>query len=381
MQLIIKLGVCILNALYFILKLTISTKDKVLLISRQSNEPSIDFILLKNSIITKYPDVEVKILCHTLDGGLHSSIFTKIHYGIHMLKQMKEMSSSKVVVLDTYCMVASLLKHKRTLKIIQMWHSIGTMKKFGYTALDTEEGTNKKIAYTMHMHDQYSYVLASSSAYKSDLALGFNCSEDIIKVMPLPRLDLLHDKIYKVKKREEIFALYPLLSKKTVIVYAPTFRKNENEMQNALDRLTESLYENQILVLKLHPLSKLHVKNDKVLIAEEFSTFDMLFVANALISDYSCVIYEAASLDIPLYFYNFDMNNYIGKRGLAIDYEHELPGVISKNPYDITTAIAKQKYDFDYLKKFCNKYVNYNGQASDTIADFIYSIMRDEVSM
>ena len=37
----------------------------------------------------------------------------------------------------------------------------------------------------------------------------------------------------------------------------------------------------------------------------------MLFVADYVISDYSCIVYEAAVRDIPLYFYNYDMEEYI----------------------------------------------------------------------
>ena len=136
MQAIIKLGTAALNVLYFFIKL-LPVKNKVVMISRQSNTPSIDFILLKKALQQQDASVDVVFLCHTLDGGLKSSYKDKIKYAFHMLKQMKEIASSKVIVLDTYCIVISLLKHRRSLKIIQMWHSIGTMKKFGYTALDT----------------------------------------------------------------------------------------------------------------------------------------------------------------------------------------------------------------------------------------------------
>lgn len=47
------------------------------------------------------------------------------------------------------------------------------------------------------------------------------------------------------------------------------------------------------------------------------------------------------------------MQNYTGKRGLAIDYENELPGVISKDPKVIIDAIEKEPYDMDELQRFC----------------------------
>ena len=51
-----------------------------------------------------------------LQGGL----VNKIGYVFHMFIQMYHISTSKVVVLDTYCIVASVLKHKKETKIIQI---------------------------------------------------------------------------------------------------------------------------------------------------------------------------------------------------------------------------------------------------------------------
>ncbi|MFR8213186.1 MAG: CDP-glycerol glycerophosphotransferase family protein [Longicatena caecimuris] len=376
MQAIIKLGTAALNVLYFFIKL-LPVKNKVVMISRQSNTPSIDFILLKKALQQQDASVDVVFLCHTLDGGLKSSYKDKIKYAFHMLKQMKEIASSKVIVLDTYCIVISLLKHRRSLKIIQMWHSIGTMKKFGYTALDTAEGTSTKIAKAMRMHEQYSYVFASSPAYQADLAKGFHCPEDIVRIYPLPRVDILTDASYKQEMRKKLYQKYPILKEKQVILYVPTFRKKETMMQTYVDKLCDALYDDQILVVKRHPLSKLTIHNPHVLVDTSFTSFDMLFVADAVISDYSCIIYEAALLNIPLYFYNFDMQNYTGKRGLAIDYENELPGVISKDPKVIIDSIEKEPYDMDELQRFCKKYVVYDGNTSLHIADFILNLMKE----
>lgn len=374
MKFLIKFLTISLNFIYFFIKL-FPTKDKILMISRQSNKPSIDFLLLKEAIKQKDKEVEIVFLCHTLDGGIKSSLKDKIKYGFHMLRQMYEIATSKIVVLDTYCIVISLLKHKKSLKVIQMWHSIGTMKKFGYTALDTSEGTRKSIALLMHMHENYSYILASSPAYKEDLAKGFNYDESKVEIFPLPRVDLLLDDNFKEKKKREILLKHPDLSGKTIILYCPTFRKNEEKMKQAVNDLCNELKSDQILILKLHPLSKLKIRNTKVKTINDFTSFEMLFIADALISDYSCIVYEAALLNIPLYFYNFDMQNYTGIRGLAIDYEIELPGVISKNAKTIVNAIKYEKYDMEQLKKFCNKYVIVNGNASNNLAEFILELM------
>ncbi len=372
---VIDIGKRLLNILYFFIKL-LPTRHKVTMISRQSDTPSFEFLMIREALKKEDPDLEVVILCHTLDGGVKSTLWTRVKYGFHMLRQMVEIATSKVVLLDTYCIVISLLHQKKDLTVIQMWHSMGTMKKFGYTALDTEEGTSHELAYAMQMHENYDYVFASSEAYKDHLAAGFHCDRDKIVTMPLPRADLLRSQEYAASIRKRIYARYPTLKEKPVILYCPTFRKDEADFENALQKLMQDVDpEKYNLVVKLHPLSKIRLA-DPQMSGEGFSSFEMLFVADYVISDYSCIVYEAAMLDIPLYFYNFDMDLYEGDRGLAIDYYKELPGVISGDAKEILVAIDETQkdpkaYDHQKLKAFADKYVAQTEHATKDIADFV----------
>lgn len=370
MILIIKTGRLLLNILYWFIKL-IPTQKKVTMISRQSNTPSMEFEAIQSKMNEKYPEVKVVMLCRTLDGGVSSTIGDKIKYGFHMLTQMVHIASSAVVLLDSYCIAVSILNHKKSLTVIQMWHSMGTMKKFGYTALDTEEGTKRELAVAMRMHHNYDYVFASAEAYKDHLAKGFHCEIEKILTMPLPRLDFLKDAEYAEKIRRKIYGVYPELQEKPTIVYCPTFRKDEEEFEKALAQLVSAVDQKKYnLVVKIHPLSKAKV-DAQVIRATEFSSFDMLFAADYVISDYSCIIYEAAVRNIPLYFYNFDMDLYTGNRGLAIDYENELPGVISGDAAEIVKAIEEGSYDMEELERFTRKYVHPTAHATEDIADFI----------
>ena len=362
-----------LGIIYFFMKLC-PVEDKVVMISRQANRPSLDFKLIRSHITRQNPRVRVVMLCHTLEKRLNARYIDLIKYGFHMLKQMYHIATSRVVILDTYCIVVSLLKHRRELQIIQIWHSMGSMKKFGYTTLDTEEGVPSKTAHLLHMHENYTCVLASSPAYAKDLAAGFHCDARIVKILPLPRTDLLRSPGYRKRKRAQILSEYPMLKKKRVILDCPTFRKCEDTMQTAVTRLAGALDpEKDILVLKPHPLSKITVSGPHILCGTGFSSFDMLFVADAVISDYSCIVYEAAFMGIPVYFYNFDMDKYIRERGLAIDYYKEIPGPASSDPYVLMDALHNQPYDMNRLKQFSDKYIRYSGHAGQDIAGYILS--------
>lgn len=373
---IIKTGICCLNIVYAFIKL-LPTGKKITMLSRQSNEPSDDFRMIRKGINLRDQGVKVVFLCHTLDGGVNSSLMDKIKYGFHMFVQMFHIATSRVVILDTYCMVISILKHKKGLKIIQMWHSMGTMKKFGYTALDTKEGSKSELAYAMKMHENYDYIFASADSYKDHLSMGFQCDIEKILTMPLPRLDLLNSEKYAKKVRERIYREYPELGEKPLILYCPTFRKEEEEFLGALKKLTSAVnYERYNFVVKLHPLSKAEVEEPAV-DADGFTSFEMLFAADYVISDYSCIVYEAAVRKIPLYFYNFDMEFYKDGRGLALDYEREVPGPCSADAKEIIAAIETKEYNMDELEKFADKYVTPVRHATKDIVDFVFTLMNE----
>ena len=374
MILVIKCARIILNFIYLFFKL-LPTKNKITMISRQSNKPSQEFEMLRDKIVSFTSEVEVVMLCHTLDGGIKSKAVDRIRYGLHMFKQMYHIATSKVVILDSYCIAISILKHKKNVSIIQMWHSMGSMKKFGYTAIDTEEGSKKELAEAMRMHKNYDYVFASSEVYKDHLAKGFGCDIKKIITMPLPRVDLLKDVDYTDKVKNKVYNKYPKIKDKAVILYCPTFRKDERKFGNAVQKLIEEIdFERYQLVVKKHPLSKVELPNT-VIQAEEISSFDMLFVADYVISDYSCIVYEAAVRDIPLYFYNYDMEEYIKNRGLAIDYMKELPGIISSDPARIIYSIENEPYDMERLRRFSEKYIVPTDNATSNITDFIFQCM------
>ncbi len=354
-ELLLRTVKIVLNIIYFFIKLIPINKNKIVMISRQSNNINRDFKLLDKELSKKY---KVVCLCKTLDGGVKSKLKSRINYGLHMFVQMYHLATSNVCILDSYCPTVSILKHKKKLTIVQIWHSIGTMKKFGYAILDQGEGTKRKIAEIMNMHKNYDVILCSGEGYREHLTWGFNCPKEIIRIATLPRVDMLTDKKYQTKTKETIYKKYPNLKKKENILYCPTFRKNDKNFDKALQKLINAIDFNKYnLVLKLHPLSEAQVtENENLINDHSFETADMLFVADYVISDYSCVIYEAGVLNIKLYFYNYDMDSYLDNRGLALDY-NELPGYTSKDAKELISSLSKN-YDMKYYKKFMKKYVN-----------------------
>ena len=137
MKIVFKALLGILNLIYGVMKL-FPVKERITFISRQSNEKSEDMLLLERELRRQMPGTELVFLCRRIDGGIGS----KIGYCFHILTQMKYIATSKVVVLDSYCISVSALRQRRSLVVIQMWHALGSLKKFGLSIVGEPPMTN-----------------------------------------------------------------------------------------------------------------------------------------------------------------------------------------------------------------------------------------------
>ena len=370
-RLILKLFRLSLNIVYVFFKL-FKTRHKVVFISRQSNNISDDFRMLGEELQNQH-GFQVVYLCKTLDGGVDSTILTKLAYGFHMFSQMYHLSTSSLCVLDSYSPVVSILKHKKSLKIVQIWHSIGKLKKFGWQIIGSDEGSSVTVAKLMKMHKNYDVIYCAGEGYKEVLMEGFNADASKFRIFTLPRVDLLTDKDYIASTKAKIYDKYPQLKEKETVIYAPTFRKNEDGFNEGFQKLVECFnFEKYNLVVKLHPLSDVEVTDSRVIFDKDFSTFRMLCCADKFISDYSCMIYEAGIMGIPVYFYSYDMDKYLDKRGLAIDYDI-LPGFKESDAQRLIDSLELQ-YDYDYLNSFIKGMITNVENCTEKMAKDIASL-------
>lgn len=359
MKIIIKIGIVLLNIIYFLIKL-LPVKNKITFISRQSNNPSVDIELLEKEIHKDIKNYKVVVLAKTLDSG----IISKIKYLFHMIRQMYHIATSKIVILDSYSIAISILHHKKSLIVIQMWHALGAFKKFGLSIVGKEESRNndvsvdsKELSKLMKMHANYSYIFASSYESSIGFSEAFGYPLNKFKIYPIPRLDLINDKDNVKKISNKIYKKYPELRKKKNILYCPTFRKDNSDYKSILKLLDSIDYNKYNLILKLHPLTKYDINDSRIIFDKEFNTYEMSFVSDAVISDYSAVVFEIAFMNKPIYFYAYDKNEYINKRDFYLDYDKDMPGVICTDINSLMKQIDK-KYDYKRLNIFKEKYIN-----------------------
>ncbi|MDE5671099.1 MAG: CDP-glycerol glycerophosphotransferase family protein [Eubacterium sp.] len=355
-----------INFVYFFFKLK-KTENKITFISRQSNTPSLDFCCLINELKKNYPQYRVDVLCKMIPSGLSG----KISYIFEMLRQMKSLASSRVAVIDGYSIPVCMLKHKRDLTVIQMWHALGAVKKFGWQSVGTKEGRSESISKAMRMHKNYDYVLAPSRKTAAFYSEGFDISLDRIKVLPLPRVDFILD---GKDRKEEFYSLNPHMKNRKVVLYLPTFRSGEAMAASLLKKQFENKNEYQ-LVFSTHPLSE--VKMDEEFSAKgNFSSYDLMKLADVIITDYSACAFEASLLLKPLYFFIPDYEDYMENRGINVDVKKEFPSAAFENAEMLADAIEKNDYDMNSLIEFKEKYVeNADTNSTENLVKFILKQM------
>lgn len=353
-----------LQIIYFFLKLLPTNKKKVVFISRQANTITLDFQLLKDEIYRLDRNYKVVVLCKKLEKGIGNCVC----YIFHMFKQMYHLATSKTCIIDGYCISVSILKHKKELKIIQIWHAIASIKQFGYQTLDKEFGRTKKLASVLNMHKNYDFAISGSKAMQSVFAKTFAMKKNQIKVIGTPRIDYLLKA--NTNNNEKIIAKYPELAKRQNILYAPTFRKDKDvDYYEMLKTIDFSKYN---LIVKNHPVKQEKKQSENIFICEEFSTMDLLFIADYVITDYSAVCIEASLLNKPVYFYLYDYLDYTKKNGLNVDLKKEMNGCCFTSFKALYKKIEENKYPYKKLEKFKNKYVTYqNGKCTYVLANYI----------
>ncbi|MBQ9075379.1 MAG: CDP-glycerol glycerophosphotransferase family protein [Mogibacterium sp.] len=353
-------------------------KGKVVIISRESDEPTLDIAMLEDELKKRGLEVETLTKLFTKDKGLSGAA----GYLGTVAKQEAAVLGADVVVLDTYCIPVSMLPHRSKTKVIQMWHALSAVKKFGWQTVGNEDGTSERTANLMRMHKGYDYVICASDATAEYFEEAFRVDKEKVVKIGLPRIDYILNVTKgdgRYKAFGEMYALYPHLasSNKKVVLYVPTFRKGSmpdiRSLANALD---PEKYE---LIVRLHPLYRGDAdlpKADHVIYEDSIPTFDLLAAADVIISDYSSLVVEGSLADKPMYLYTYDIDKYQETTGVNMDFAKETIGKYTFRDAKDLAAAMEEEYDIEALRAFRRKYIDVDTEnCTGQLADFIEGLI------
>ncbi|EHJ02131.1 CDP-ribitol ribitolphosphotransferase [Clostridium sp. DL-VIII] len=287
------------------------------------------------------------------------------------LRKNYHLATSKYIFLNNIFITGAYLKFKKDVKVIQLWHAIGTFKKFGeeYAPSVKLNELQKKA------NSIYTDLVVCSSKDISIYAKAFNVKKDKIKVVGSPNCDLFHnsEKINNIKK--SILKQYPQIKNKRIILYAPTFRDEIEDNKKVLEYvniMAESIDENCVVLLRLHPhIYKQYEYGNKFNNIIDMSGYEdvneLMLISDLLITDYSSLFYEYSYLEKPIIFFAFDLKRYEKSRGFYYDYTGFVPGEVIYEIKELINKINSHNI-VNRSIEFKKEYFNYvDGKSSDRV--------------
>ncbi|KUN01511.1 transferase [Streptomyces yokosukanensis] len=137
---------------------------------------------------------------------------------------------------------------------------------------------------------------------------------------------------------------------KTAVLYAPTHRDYEAGFTPRLDlaELTDRLGEDTVLLVRAHyfyggaasPLSGLRRSGRIIDVSSYDPVEELCLAADALVTDYSSIMFDYANLDRPIVVYADDWETYRTTRGVYFDLMAEHPGQVARTQEELTEIFA-----------------------------------------
>lgn len=373
MAFVVKVAKVVLNIIYAFLKL-FKTQNKIIFLSRQSNQTPLDFKLIIDELKDK--NYKIVVLCQRIEAEsqLKSKLF---EFTINLFKSMYHLATSKVCIIDSYSLPVSILKHKKNLTVIQIWHAMGKLKQSGYQTLGKKDGRNPKMARVLNMHKNYDLVVAGAKSWNFAYCSSFNITEDKLWNIGLPRAAHIYNNYKKI--RTKIYKKYPELKNKKIILYSPTFRVSKKSSTEELIKNID--YDNYILIITSHPKHILNIDNPNIYTNSKLkiNIYELLTICDYFITDYSSLAVEAAAINKKTYYYLYDYEDYIKTNGLNLDPLKEFPKITFKNGKKLIENLNNNQYDIESFKQFKKKYLPKDfEQATKKLVNYIIENMEQE---
>lgn len=288
-----------------------------------------------------------------------------------------EMARAEYIFMDNAFLPMAYLKVRKGTTVVQLWHGTGTVKKFGQHV-----NTGKLYEQEKRANENLDYVIVNSEATKGLYAECFSVDVSQVKVLGLPRTDLLFSKKGLAKRKEKFLEQYPELKNKKLILYAPTFRDREAENPKLyldIEKMINELPEEYCLGLRLHPFVAQNFQLGKDYHGKvyDFSAYDnintLLASTDVLITDYSSIIFEYCVFGKPMIFYAYDLEEFSDHgRGFYRNYKEYVPGPVVETTDEILKVIQEKDWREEKLQAFFkDSYAYTDGKSTKRVVDLV----------
>lgn len=321
--------------------------------------------LCKNSCFSKMQ--QMGSATYLVEQG---KIFDEIKAAYHLM-------TAKTIIVDNYFGLLAAAKFRNGVECIQIWHAVGAIKSFGFLDPFVQQRSNREKKRILSVYENFHKVVVGSKQFEKVFEQAFYTKEHQFLHFGYPRTDFFHDEKLQSQLKNDFFYKYPHFNNKKIILYAPTFRPNNEQNRLALDieKLYEQFGQDYVLLVRMHPSVTLPIENQKYThflydFSKNITINELLVVTDYLITDYSSIPFEYSIYNKPMIFYPYDLEEYEKNPGLWDSYENIVPGPIAQNTEEIINILKLNKFP-DYAEfhlkwnEFCL------GQSSEKLVSYI----------
>ena len=329
---------------------------------------------------------EIKNECEKRGLPFHFNIITHADYEVSprnlggliklfTVKAFKMATSSHIFLNDNFLPLGYMKLSDET-KIVQLWHGMGSFKKFGGSS-ETDPAVLKELkAATKNTN----HILASSEHIRDNYAEAFMAPKEKVICIGCPQVDYFFREHDIDAWKRELYEKYPEMKGKKLVLYAPTFRGDEERDKKLLESFDfetfqKELGEDYFLMVRLHPQIQSATVPDTVANMTDYPNVrKLLCMTDILIADYSSIAVEYSLLNRPIILYAFDKEWYLSEdRGFYFDYEKTAPGPIVENMQDLIDCIKNKQWDIAKVEKFAHLHNDYfDDKSAKRVVDYYF---------
>jgi len=263
---------------------------------------------------------------------------------------------------------------------IQTWHGGIALKRFEKDVEDTlDEYYLKQAKYDGTIID---LLLTNNEHQKKYFEKVFWYDGEIL-CNGTPRDDIIYRNDPKIN--EKVYNYFNIDKNKKIVMYAPTFRKEDNmdvysfDYERCCEKLSQKFGGEFVMIIRLHPniaeKSEQIKYNDKIKNGSKYPDMqELIATTDIVITDYSSVSFDAGLVNKPVFILAKDFENYIrNDRKLLYDI-NEIPFIINKTEKELHNCIENFEIEkhIKRLQKFYTKIgVVHNKNSAKDIVNII----------
>lgn len=262
---------------------------------------------------------------------------------------------------------------------IQTWHGFPLKRIEG----DVPEALDDDYVAAAKKDSEMAGLFISNSAFLTEIYRRAFWYDGEVLECGFPRNDVLVNGDEKIAKRAR--KALGVSDDINLLLYAPTFRKDRGLAAYDIDyarcvKAMEKRFGGKWLILaKLHPnvadkAGELKLDPNYVMNASDYPDIQDLYLAsNALLSDYSSVMFDYMSTGKPCFLYVNDLADYKNDRNFYFDLD-KLPYARSENNDELEKIILSFSEDEQKAKTeaFCKEFgIKENGTAAAQTVDYV----------